>query len=118
MTNAVSHQAQETPPSPTPPDQGGPAPVALKPRPRPSQPILDKLPPYKVLLHNDDVNEMGFVIQAIVELTPLNKDRAVEATLEADKTGIALLLVTHKERAELYQDQFRTKALSVTIEPA
>jgi hypothetical protein len=36
---------------------------------------------------------------------------------EADKTGVALLLTTHKERAELYKDQFESKGLTVTIEP-
>ena len=38
-------------------------------------------------------------------------------TEEADKTGVALLLVTHQERAELYKDQFTSKGLTVTIEP-
>ena len=33
-------------------------------------------------------------------------------------TGVALLLTTHKERAELYQEQFQSKGLTVTIEPA
>jgi ATP-dependent Clp protease adapter protein ClpS len=39
-------------------------------------------------------------------------------TREAHNTGVALLLVTHKERAELYVDQFKSKSLTVTIEPA
>ena len=76
------------------------------------------LPPWKVLLHNDDKNEMGFVVGTIVELTPLNEKDAVVRTLEAHETGVALLLVTHRERAELYEDQFQTKGLTVTIEPA
>ena len=33
---------------------------------------------------------------------------------EADKTDVALLLTTHKERAELYQEQFTSKGLTVT----
>ena len=32
--------------------------------------------------------------------------------------GTTLLLTTHKERAELYKDQFTSKGLTVTIEPA
>jgi ATP-dependent Clp protease adaptor protein ClpS len=75
------------------------------------------LPPWKVLLHNDDKNDMAFVIHAICELTPLNRDDAVGRMLEAHKTGVALLLVTHKERAELYKDQFESKGLVCTIEP-
>jgi ATP-dependent Clp protease adaptor protein ClpS len=76
------------------------------------------LPQWKVLLHNDDNNEMLFVIHAIVELTPLTREDALTRMLEAHKCGVALLLVTHKERAELYQDQFQSKSLTVTIEPS
>ena len=76
------------------------------------------LPPWKVLLHNDDVNDMPFVVASIVELTPLNEDAAIQRMKEAHQTGVALLLTTHKERAELYQDQFQSKGLTVTIEPA
>jgi len=76
------------------------------------------LPPWKVLLHNDDKNDMKFVVDTIVELTPLNKQDAENRMKEADDTGVALLLVTHKERAELYKDQFESKGLTVTIEPA
>jgi ATP-dependent Clp protease adapter protein ClpS len=60
---------------------------------------------------------MTFVVRTIVELTPLTKERAIEATLEAHTTGLTLLLVTHKERAELYREQFQSKKLTVTIEP-
>ena len=77
-----------------------------------------QLPPWKVLLHNDDKNDVPFVIDTIVALTPLNKDEAQQRTKEADQSGVALLLVTHKERAELYKDQFDSKGLTVTIEPA
>lgn len=85
-----------------------------KSKPKPPQP----LPPWKVLLHNDDKNEMGYVVGTIVELTPLSEQAAVIRMVEAHKTGVALLLVTHKERAELYVEQFQSKGLTVTIEPA
>jgi ATP-dependent Clp protease adaptor protein ClpS len=76
------------------------------------------LPPWKVLLHNDDKNDRLFVVETIVELTPLNAQDAEIRMKEADDTGVALLLTTHKERAELYKDQFESKGLTVTIEPA
>ena len=75
------------------------------------------MPPYKVLLHNDDVNVMDDVVESIVMLTPLNKEAAVQRTIEAHESGVALLLVTHKERAELYAEQFESRRLIVTIEP-
>jgi hypothetical protein len=52
-----------------------------------------------------------------MELTPLKQEEAILRTIEADKDGVALLLVTHKERAELYEEQFQSKSLTVSIEP-
>ena len=86
-------------------------------KPRTSPPRVDKLPPFKVLLHNDDHSDMLDVVKAIVELTPLRKESAVQRMLEAHARGVSLLLTTHKERAELYREQFHSKRLTVTIEP-
>ena len=88
-----------------------------KRKPAPKRPPPAHLPPWKVLLHNDDKNDVRFVVDTIVELTPLNQQDAEQRTVEANDTGVALLLVTHKERAELYKDQFTSKGLVVTIEP-
>lgn len=89
-----------------------------KHEPKPAPPKTDKLPPYKVLLHNDDHNEMVYVVLTIVELTPLREFEASRRMFEAHLRGLTLLLTTHKERAELYRDQFKAKGLKVTIEPA
>lgn len=86
---------------------------AIKPKP----PRPDLLPPYKVILHNDEVNTFEHVIATILNLTHLTQEEAIQRTAEAHVSGCALLLVTHKERAELYQDQFRSASLTVTIEP-
>lgn len=75
------------------------------------------LPPFKVLLHNDDVNTFDHVIRVIRKLTPLTLEEAVLKTIEAHKSGVALLLVTTKERSELYVEQFATYKLTVTCEP-
>jgi ATP-dependent Clp protease adapter protein ClpS len=84
------------------------------PKKKPPQP----LPPWKVLLHNDDKNDIVFVVLTVMELTKLNEQDAKLRTLEAHETGVALLLTTHRERAELYREQFQSKGLTVTIEPA
>ena len=83
---------------------------AAKPKPR-------KLPPFKVILHNDDENDMVHVIQAIRHLTPLSRTAAMRSMLEAHMAGCSLLLVTHRERAELYVEQFASYSLTVTAEP-
>ncbi|HUU94681.1 MAG TPA: ATP-dependent Clp protease adaptor ClpS [Phycisphaerae bacterium] len=75
------------------------------------------LPPFRVMLHNDDVNTFEHVVIAILKLTPLNEQEAVEKTIEAHETGASLLLVTSKERAELYVEQFASLSLTVTCEP-
>lgn len=92
--------------------------VATRTKSRTAPPRVDRLPPFRVLLHNDDVNDVEHVVRSIVELTPLKVEEALVRMREAHETGVALLLVTHRERAELYREQFGTKKLAVTIEPA
>ena len=96
-------------------DAGSAPSVATKPA-RPAQ-KPKKLPPYRVLLHNDDVNTFEHVIKSILKLTTLTPHDAVLRTIEAHETGVALLLVTHRERAELYTEQFATFKVTTTTEP-
>lgn len=112
-------QAPENPPQPAPeqsPDQDDQRAAATKTRPAPSKPKRKQLPPYKVLLHNDDVNTILDVVNAICQVIHMEMGIAIEKMLEAHHKGISLLLVTHKERAELYQDQLQSYGLTVTIE--
>lgn len=71
-----------------------------------------------VVLHDDEHVEMTYVVRSIVELTPLSAPMARDAMLLAHEHGSATMLVTHLERAELYQEQFTAKGLTVTIEAA
>jgi ATP-dependent Clp protease adapter protein ClpS len=101
------HSIQEAP-------DGGTA--VLEPDVAPPQ--RKPMPGWAVLLHNDDVNEFLFVARSVVEFARLSVHDAMERTIEAHDAGVALLLVTHRERAELIQEQFQTRGLTVTIEPA
>ena len=92
------------------------APPKEKRKPQPAPPKVEKLPPFKVILHNDAVNTMDHVIRTIVQLPPLTLEVAVRRMLEAHTQGRSLLLTTHKERAELYREQFKSRKLKVTIE--
>jgi ATP-dependent Clp protease adaptor protein ClpS len=64
------------------------------------------------------VNDMGHVVLSIVKLTSLSLEDAEQRMWEAHRSGVALLLVTHKERAELYAEQFASLSITVTIEPS
>ncbi len=88
---------------------------AQKPAPPKRDPKL--LPPYKVLLHNDEKNTFEHVIRSVVRLTPIGEDEAVIKAIEAHESGVSLLLVTHQERAELYADQFASLSITISIEP-
>ena len=98
------------------PKSGGPA-TLIPPKPRPSRPKLDRLPPWKVLLHNDTVNDMEYVVLTICDLTVLSEQDAILRMLEAHHAGVALVINTHQEHAELLQEQFTSRYLTVTIEP-
>jgi ATP-dependent Clp protease adaptor protein ClpS len=117
----LSDMAEQDKPKEVESDKGGGTATAKpksKPKRAPKKRPPEMLPPWKVLLHNDDKNDIMHVVETIMELTPLNEQDAKLRTEEAHKTGVSLLLVTHKERAELYKDQFESKSLTVTIEPA
>ena len=98
---------------PEPAPNGSTATLTRTPPPR-----VDKLPPYRVLLHNDDHNEALFVVITLSELVSLAVEQAFKVMEEAHKTGVSLVTVTHKERAELYVDQFKSKGLIASCEPA
>jgi len=105
-------------PAPAPPAPVASNEVSTGVQERAAPPKLDRLPPFRVLLHNDDVNDMLYVVEALCDITPLMPQRAAAVMMEAHRTGLALVLTTHRERAELYVEQFKSKRLRVTIEPA
>jgi ATP-dependent Clp protease adaptor protein ClpS len=81
---------------------------------------LDELlPPYRVVLHNDDVNDMMHVVRALLESVPeLSSERAVEIMLAAHLHGSAEVIVCYLERAELYRNRLEAHGLTATIERA
>jgi ATP-dependent Clp protease adaptor protein ClpS len=106
------------PPASLPPPLEPPAPApAPEDQRSKASPRCDKLPAYKVLLHNDAGNDMVFVVESICDLTPLSAQRAAAVMLEAHRSGVALMLTTHRERAELYVEQFKSRNLTVSMEP-
>lgn len=91
--------------------------TGTRPSPAPHAPT-ETLPPWKVLLHNDDVHDMGFVIESLCRFARLSTPAAARCTMEAHKKGMSLVLATHREHAELIAEQLTSLRLTVTIEPA
>ncbi len=75
------------------------------------------LPPWRVLLHNDDVNDMLHVIRALMHTVPaIGRRRAEEIMLEAHLHGLAQVIVCPKELAEFYRERLEQHGLTSTIE--
>ena len=75
-------------------------------------------PRYKVLLHNDPVNSMEYVVNTLRQVVPsLSEQDAIAVMLEAHNTGIGLVIVCDIEPAEFYCETLKAKGLSSTIEP-
>ena len=90
----------------------------VEPRDRP-QPELrpGPLPRYRVVLHHDGAKELMFIVRTVMELTRLCRHEATHKMWESYHSGRSVLLVTFKERAELYVEQFADRGLTVSIEP-
>ena len=62
------------------------------------------------------MNDVVYVVETIMALTTLRRPEATTRMLEAHNRGLTLLLHTHREHAELLEEQFQSKHLTVTIE--
>jgi ATP-dependent Clp protease adapter protein ClpS len=79
--------------------------------------LAELLPPHAVVLHNDDVNDMGHVVRALLASVPeLEVERATEVMLAAHLHGHAEVIRCPLERAELYRDRLRSHGLTATVE--
>jgi ATP-dependent Clp protease adaptor protein ClpS len=77
------------------------------------------LPPWNVILHNDDVNEMMYVVQCLLKTVPgMDTQRATEIMFEAHNHGQAVVTTCPLELAELYRDKLESFGLTATIEKA
>tara|TARA_Y100001968_G_C19143824_1_gene612746 strand:- start:300 stop:614 length:315 start_codon:yes stop_codon:yes gene_type:complete len=75
-------------------------------------------PRYKVLLHNDPVNSMDYVVNSLREVVPqLSEQDAISVMLEAHNAGVGLVIVCDLEPAEFYSESLKAKGLTTSIEP-
>jgi len=88
------------------------------------------LPPYNVILENDDHHSMDFVIEVLRKVFSFDVPKAFQLMMTAHETGCAVVWTGSKEVAELKAEQMNTfheirqsdqtdlGALGVRIEPA
>lgn len=105
--------------------------VAVAPaKPKPSQKKKpSRLPPYNVILLNDDDHSFEYVIEMLKVLFGHMEEKGFAMAKEVDASGRVIVLTTHKERAELKRDQIHAYgadtrvatckgSMSAMIEPA
>jgi ATP-dependent Clp protease adaptor protein ClpS len=80
--------------------------------------VRKRSPRYKVLLHNDPVNTMEYVVTTLQQVVPqLSEQDAMAVMLEAHNTGVGLVIVCDLEPAEFYCETLKAKGLTSTLEP-
>ena len=75
------------------------------------------MPMYKVLVHDDNVNTMDFVVMVFQDVFKYDIQKCIYHMLEVHNTGISLLKVEPLEYAELHYDQLKSYGLTCSIEP-
>lgn len=67
-----------------------------------------RIPPYNVILQNDDDHSMEFVIAVLLKVLGCKNERAYQVMMEAHTTGQAVIWTGTREGAELKQEQMLT----------
>ncbi len=78
-----------------------------KPQPR-EETRTRHIPPYNVILENDDHHSMEFVVEVLRKALGCAVERAFQLMMEAHTSGRAVVWTGPKEVAELKVEQIRT----------
>lgn len=83
-----------------------------------SRKVAESLPEWKVIFHFPLQQGVTFhnAIEAVHIIARLVRSESEKIVREAREFDEVLVLKTHRERAELYQEQFKSAHLTVTIE--
>jgi ATP-dependent Clp protease adaptor protein ClpS len=105
--------------------------VVVKTRPKEHEKTRERrVPPYNVILHNDDDHSFEFVVDTLRKALGYSEQRAFLLTQQAHLTGRSVVWTGPKEVAELKAEQIQTfheiraldnrplGPLTCTIEPA
>jgi ATP-dependent Clp protease adaptor protein ClpS len=83
----------------------GPATAATQVKPAQKPKTEQPMPPYNVVLLDDDDHTYEYVIQMLRRVFGHPEARGFQLAKQVDEHGRAIVLTTHKEHAELKRDQ-------------
>tara|TARA_Y100000310_G_scaffold254834_1_gene262007 strand:+ start:234 stop:551 length:318 start_codon:yes stop_codon:yes gene_type:complete len=66
------------------------------------------LPPFNVILVNDEEHTYEYVIEMLMEIFSYDKERSFKLAEEVNDEGRAVVATTHKEFAELRREQIQS----------
>jgi len=116
ISSPVSSPASSPVPSATSSPGSNPGGAAVMDRA--TERVRKPSPRYRVLLHNDPVNSMEYVVVTLRQVVPsLSEQDAIAVMLEAHNTGVGLVIVCDLEPAEFYCETLKAKGLSSSLEP-
>lgn len=104
--------------------------ILVVPKPKSKEQTRTRqLPPYHVIIENDDHHSMQFVVGVLCQALGYSAERSFQLMMQAHTSGRAVVWTGPKEVAELKADQIRTfhevrdggkslGPLGCTIEPA
>ena len=76
------------------------------------------LPPYNVILFNDEYNSMDYVVAVLLHtINTLTQAEAEQIMLTAHLMGSAIVITCPRETAEFYQERILSYGLTATIAP-
>lgn len=76
-------------------------------------------PPFRVMLHNDNVNKREYVVQVLMKVIPgMTLDNAVNIMQEAHYNGLSVVIICAQADAEKHCMKLRNNSLLSSIEPA
>ena len=106
MSEKNPDRDKSEPPVPAPTAPKGSTATAVKEKTRPDQrKQTKKLPPYNVVLLDDDDHSYEYVITMLADLFAYPPEKGFQLAEEVDSTGRVIVMTTHKEKAELKRDQ-------------
>jgi ATP-dependent Clp protease adaptor protein ClpS len=74
------------------------------------------LPPYNVILLDDDDHSYEYVIEMLGKIFAHTPETGYQMAKKVDSTGRVIVYTTHKEKAELKQDQIHAYGKDVRME--